>query len=87
MLVLLRRGAILWLLVRIAVTFLAGANLLPPVAFTVAMIVGALGLLDARLRNEHRFLANLGVSQVVIVLLSMIPALIAELVIGIAVLR
>ena len=88
---LIRRGAILWLLARILVV-VSGAGLsghvslgiFAPTALALSLAVGAMGLLDARRRNEHRFLANLGVSPVMIVLLSTIPALIGELAFGIA---
>ena len=91
---LLRRGAILWLLARLMVLSLSGAlsgrvavGLLPPSALALALGVGALGLLDARRRNEHRFLANLGVSPIVIAVLSTVPALLGELALGISGLR
>jgi len=91
---LLRRGAVLWLLARLMVGSMSAAvsghgsvGLLPPTALALALAVGALGLLDARRRNEHRFLANLGVSQIVIVTLSTIPALLGELAVGVGGLR
>lgn len=91
---LLRRGAILWLLARMMVGSTsalvsghASVGLLPTTSLALALGVGALGLLDARRRNEHRFFANLGVSQIVIILLSTIPALICEVALGIAGLR
>jgi hypothetical protein len=86
---LLRRGAFFWLLVRLLVMSISAAvsgrgsvRLLPTMALALALGVGALGLLDARRRNEHRFLANLGVSQIVIAMLSTIPALLGELALG-----
>ena len=84
---LLRRGAILWLLVRLmffAVSGRSSVSLLPTTALALALVVGAFGLLDARRRNEHRFLANLGVSQIVIAMLSTIPALVGELAVNAA---
>ena len=86
---LLRRGAFLWLLARIMVAASGAAvsghisiGVFAPTALALSLAVGAFGLLDARRRNEHRFLANLGVSPFTIVALSTVPALIAELVLG-----
>ncbi|HEY3935755.1 MAG TPA: hypothetical protein VGL65_14170 [Gemmatimonadales bacterium] len=88
---LLLRGAMLWLLARLLVVSTSAAvsgrisgSLLPTTALAFALGVGALGLLDARRRNEYRFLANLGVSQIVILMLATIPALLGELALGIA---
>ncbi|HXS23659.1 MAG TPA: hypothetical protein VN719_05490 [Gemmatimonadales bacterium] len=88
---LLGRGAIFWMLARMMVVSISGAlsgsvavGLLPPSALALALGVGALGLLDARRRNEHRFLANLGISPFVIALLSTVPALVGELALGIS---
>lgn len=88
---LLRRGVILWLLARAMVVSVSAAfsgqvsvRLLPPTACALALGVGALGFLDARRRNEHRFLANLGISPIVIALICTIPPLVGELAIGVA---
>lgn len=88
---LLRRGALLWLLARMLVVASGAAlsghvslGIFAPTALALSLAVGAMGLLDARRRNEHRFLANLGVSPLTIVLLSIIPALVAELALRIA---
>jgi hypothetical protein len=42
------------------------------------LLVALLGLLEARRRHEHLLLANLGVSQLTISLVSAIPALAIE---------
>ena len=91
---LLRRGAVIWLIVHLTVgVFVKLSSGMPrrdllnlgvETSIALVLLAGGLGLLEARRRNEHRFLENLGVSQVVIVLLSMIPAVAAELALGIA---
>jgi hypothetical protein len=91
---LLLRGATVWFLVRLTVgvpwalgSQLPGRSVLKltiPASILLVLLVGALGLLEARRRNEHRFLANLGVSPFMIVVLSMTPALLAEACLGIA---
>jgi hypothetical protein len=89
---LLVRAAVLWLVLRAVIgtasVIVPGQRprgpfvLSIPASLGLVGIVGTLALLDARRRNEGRFLANLGVSEAVIVLLSMIPAAAAELLIG-----
>ncbi len=88
---LLRRGTFVWLLVRAVVMSMSAVGsrgvsvgLLPTTAVALALVAGALGFLDARRRNEDRFLANLGVSPIVIYVLSTIPALLGELVLGLS---
>ena len=62
----------------------AAAPLEPPspARLEFARLFADLTALEAKRRNEDRFLANLGVSPVTITILSMIPASIAEIAIG-----
>ena len=50
----------------------------------IIIVVGALGLLEARRRNEHLLLANLGIYQRTLGLLAAVPALAGEVVIALA---
>jgi membrane protein YdbS with pleckstrin-like domain len=86
---LLARATFLWLVLRAVIaTFGVVTSTRNPWVLTIPMalvligMVGGLSLLDARRRNEHRFLANLGVSQAMMVVLSMTPALVAEMLVG-----
>jgi hypothetical protein len=89
---LVRRGLLFWVLARvmllvvgIATSGAGTAHRLSPLsATTLVLIVGTLGVLESRRLNEHRFFANLGVSPVAVGLLVMLPALIAEIAIGVA---
>jgi hypothetical protein len=90
---LILRASFLWLVLRtlaVAASAIAPSPrtrspwmLTIPAAIFLIFLVGGLALLDARRRNEDRFLANLGVSGGVIALLSMAPAAVAEILIGI----
>ena len=83
---LLRRAVFLWLGVRLLVALAGGGGvggrglvpLAPRGAGLVVLLVGLLGLLEARRRNEHVLLANFGVPQGRLAGLSVLPALIAE---------
>jgi hypothetical protein len=86
---LLRRGALLWFFARLALLAVGAMRpdrgtwrLGTSAAFMLIIAVGALGYLEARRRNEHRFLANLGVSPTMIIVLSLLPAFAAEIVLG-----
>ena len=48
----------------------------------IVLVVGALGLLEIRRRNEHLLLANLAIPQATLAALAAAPALIGELVIA-----
>jgi hypothetical protein len=50
----------------------------------LVLIVGFLGLLEARRRNEHILLANFGVPQWSLTMLSGLPSLVAELLVQLA---
>lgn len=89
-LLLFSRGALFWVLVRsgmLALEFAARGELPPSLfpalttsaALGVVLAVGGLGMLESRRVNEHRFLANLGVSPAVVALLVMLPALCGEI--------
>jgi hypothetical protein len=88
---LLRRGLLFWALARVMLMIVGAA---PPVrngrslgvsaVLALLMAVGALGLLEARRRNEARFLANLGVSSTTIMAVSLLPGLLAEIALGVA---
>lgn len=86
---LLRRSAVIWLLVRCTFALFNAAKtghgafgLTTPAAAWLILVVGALGFVEARRRNEVRFLANLGVAPATVFLMSAMPALVAEVVIG-----
>jgi len=84
------RGCLLWVLGRgtlLAIEF-AGSGTPPPTLFPrltpaaalgVVLVVGGLGMLESRRVNEHRFLANLGVSPAVVAMLVMLPAVCGEI--------
>jgi len=84
------RGCLLWVLARsiLLAVQVAGGGTLPPAlippltpaaALGVVLAVGGLGMLESRRLNEHRFLANLGVSPAVVALLVMLPAVCGEI--------
>ncbi|HMU61169.1 MAG TPA: hypothetical protein PKA66_05255 [Gemmatimonadales bacterium] len=86
----LLRGALLWGLARAALVAVQLAaskgppgNLLPMLTPSAALgligVVVALGSLESRRLNEHRFLANLGISPFVALLLVMLPAVCGEI--------
>lgn len=89
---LLGRGVFLWLGTRILFRFGGGLVadrfgppsivILPPTAIALSCLVGALGLLEARRRNEHLLLANLGVAQWRIWMIATLPALLAEMLVA-----
>jgi hypothetical protein len=93
----LRRAIFIWLGTRIlfeVAGFLVADVLGPPslfvspsTAIALSCLVGALGVLDARRRNEHLLLADLGVSQWPIWMISALPALMVEALIALAALR
>ena len=86
-LALLQRALYLWIGVRLLVALGGGGGvgrqgLLPlPLQATglVVLLVGFLGLLEARRRNEHVLLANFGVPQSNLVGLSGLPPVLAEM--------
>jgi hypothetical protein len=91
---LLRRGLLFWVLARamLLVVGLAGAGdgaarLTPLATLVLILLIGALGVLESRRLNEHRFFANLGVSPVAVGLLILLPALLGEIAIGVVVWR
>jgi hypothetical protein len=86
----LLRGALLWGLARVALVAVELAlgmeppgSLLPVLTPSAALglvgVVAALGSLESRRLNEHRFLANLGISPLVALLLVMLPAACGEI--------
>jgi hypothetical protein len=88
---LLWRGLLIWagtrLLVALGGAGVAGthpASLDVPGTLLLVTIVGFLGILEARRRNEHILLANFGTSQALLVSLCAAPAVLAELLIGVA---
>lgn len=89
---LLRRGLLIWAGARLLLAFggggVAGTRAAPlGVRGTLLLvaIVGFLGLLEARRRNEHLLLANFGISQSVVGTLCAAPAGLAELLVGLTV--
>jgi len=87
--VLVRRGITLWALTRamlLAVGLSIGApsHMSPLAAVLLVFAVGGLGVLESRRLNEHRFFANLGVSPTTAALFILLPALIGEVAVGVA---
>jgi len=90
--VLLRRAAGLWLLLRagvVVVGLLAGLAPLPdlivftaPAAGFMALLAAWLTMFDARRRGEALFLADLGVSPGVLVLVALAPPVGGEAIVG-----
>lgn len=76
----------LWFGVRLLVALAGGGGvggrgllpLAPGAAVLVVLLVGFLGVLEARRRNEHLLLANFGVPERRLGGLSVLPAIIAE---------
>ena len=95
---LLRRGAVAWLLVRTMLFFIGlftrpgeqPVNALfvldPRTMIGLFAVIGGAAMIDTRRRNEHVFLANLGVSQVTTACYLLAPTLLAELVLGMVIL-
>lgn len=88
----LRRGAILWLLARLMLMLLAFAvtggstkafplTVAPESAAGLVVIVTVLGLIESRRVNEFALLSNLGISPLVRTLLALMPALLGEMVV------
>jgi len=83
---LLRRALYLWIGVRLLVALAGGGGAasrgLVPLTLRatglVVLLVGFLGLLEARRRNEHVLLANFGTPQASLAGLSVLPAIMAE---------
>lgn len=82
------RAYVVWLALRIVMLAPPGAGLganlyasILAIAVTVALVT-----LDGRRRNEHLFLANLGVSLPALLILAALPPTVMELAIGIALL-
>ncbi len=79
------RAFVVWLALRI-VSLAAGVGLVVDLYASVLIIVVTVALvtLDGRRRNEHLFLANLGVSLTALLILAGLPPAVMELAIGIA---
>jgi hypothetical protein len=83
---LLRRALFLWIGVRLIVAVAGGGGVsdrgLRPLTsgatWLVVLLVGFLGLLEARRRNEHLLLANFGVPEASLAGLSLLPAILGE---------
>ena len=84
----LARAALLWLLARAAlgIVLLFGGfdpiRLLPIARMEVVLLSVAIGFLDVRRRHEFVLLGNLGVRRRVLALLFAIPAIVADVVLG-----
>lgn len=88
------RGTIVWGSLRAALalaTWLMTGLERPTLEVTVGaaawgtLVVGALGLVEIRRRNEHILLANLGYGQWLLAAIAALPALLGEIVISLAV--
>jgi len=83
---LLRRALYLWIGVRLLVALAGGGGVsdrgLRPLTSRatglVVLLVGFLSLLEARRRNEHLLLANLGVPETSLAGLSLLSAILGE---------
>jgi len=86
---LLGRGALIWGSARACLAFVNWAvsgftgpfslAVTPKAAVWTAAVVGLLGVLELRRRNEHLLLANLGVRQRTLAALATVPAILGEL--------
>jgi hypothetical protein len=91
---LLLRGALLWGVSRAFLAFGTWITLGVGSRFTLAVtvqaaawiviVVGLLGLLELRRRNEHLLLANLGIYQRTLGMLAAVPALLCEIAMALA---
>ena len=78
--VLLARGTLIWLAVRLGAALTSGIK---PSALAAVVIVAAATTLtsyDARRQGEHLFLANLGIPVTLLVAIAGTPALVFELI-------
>lgn len=92
----LLRGTLIWGSSRIAmamVTWLMNSReepltfgVTPGAAAWLILVVGALGLVEVRRRNEHLLLANMGCAQGTLAAIAAIPALLGEAAIALALL-
>jgi hypothetical protein len=86
----LRRGAILWLTMRLCVSAVAAFggedpfHVAPTTILTLIVGSAALMLVDIRRRNERMLIGNLGWRPSVLSCLALIPAAIGELAIHLA---
>lgn len=79
---LLRRAALLWLLIRLTLLFFGGLDYLrlaPPASVAVVGLATWLTLMDAARRHEIVLLANLGVDRAGFLSVSALPPLLLEL--------
>ena len=86
---LLGRSALIWASARACLAFVnwAVAGFAGPFSLAVtakaaiwtAAVVGVLGVLELRRRNEHLLLANLGIPQRTLAALATVPAILGEL--------
>ena len=86
---LLVRGALIWASARACLAFVtwAGSGFTGPfspavtakAAIWTAAVVGILGVLELRRRNEHLLLANFGIRQGTLAVLATVPAILGEL--------
>lgn len=82
----LQRALCFWIIVRVLVALAGGGGtaggglrpLTPGATALVVLLVGFLGLLETRRRNEHMLQANFGVPESVLTGLSLLPAITAE---------
>jgi hypothetical protein len=86
---LLWRGLLIWAGTRLLVALGGGgvagthpASLGVQGTLLLVAIVGLLGILEARRRNEHSLLANFGTSPAVLGTVCAAPAVLAELLVG-----
>lgn len=86
----LTRAAIIWLLVRAvvsAVLFLAGLLTFPLTVGTLLIVIAgtfALGIVDMTRRHERALLENLGVSRAMWCLFFVLPPVVGEALLGVA---
>jgi hypothetical protein len=90
----LMRGALIWGFVRAGLALvpwlMAGfeepftVNVTVGAAAWIVLVVGALGLIEVRRRNEHLLLANLGFRQRTLAVIAGLPAVVGEVAIALA---
>jgi hypothetical protein len=80
----LLKGAFIWLTLRLFVTFASDSSASVPALLGAGIITAILVLVDAEIRQERLFLANLGIGRRVIVGVCLVAVATVE--IGIAVL-
>lgn len=79
------RACLVWLALRVAVLALeGGASVDLYTSVVIVTVTVALVLLDGRRRNEHMFLANLGVPLPALLIIATLPPVVLEVALSLA---